>query len=365
MLSQFITGYTRHRSRISEVKPDALTMIRVPRLVYHLLYKVGAGSLDDLTYYHDVVFGWWARRRLRECRLFHGFSSYSLECMQVAGSRGAVLIWEGGCHPRAYQEVYSRESALAGIRLPPDFRENSSKRMEREIAMADAIIVTSESARSTYLSRGISESKLHVVRLGWEPSVFAGGSKKQKTDEVRLLFVGGVSLFKGMRYLLDAFVKLRGRYGSRVTLDIVGGLDRNASSLMRNLPEGVFLRGRKRQEELKECYSAADIFVFPSLIEGSAMVVYEAMGSGLPVVTTRMAGSVVRDGIDGFVVTPADSGQLAEKVAVLIDDSDLRERMGTSAKKWAMEFTWDAYRARFLTEVEKIYQKATAERVRH
>ena len=61
-------------------------------------------------------------------------------------------------------------------------------------------------------------------------------------------------------------------------------------------------------------YQQADIFVLPSIEEGSALVTYEAMACGLPVVTTPNAGSVVRDGVEGFIVSIRDPDALAERI---------------------------------------------------
>jgi len=73
-------------------------------------------------------------------------------------------------------------------------------------------------------------------------------------------------------------------------------------------------------------------------------VTYEALASGIPVITTPNAGSVVRDGVDGFIVPIRDVNALAEKIAQLADDSGLREQMGHSARARAEQFTWSRFR---------------------
>ena len=78
--------------------------------------------------------------------------------------------------------------------------------------------------------------------------------------------------------------------------------------------------------------AAADVFVFPSLFEGSAVVTYEALACGLPSVVTPDAGSVVRDGIEGFVVPPRDVDDLAAAMEQLGNDPELRARMAAAAR---------------------------------
>jgi alpha-maltose-1-phosphate synthase len=87
----------------------------------------------------------------------------------------------------------------------------------------------------------------------------------------------------------------------------------------------------------------ADVFVFPSLFEGSAVVTYEALACGLPSVVTPNAGSVVRDDVEGFVVPPSDVEALAGRMERLGLDPDLRAEMAARARVRALEFDWPRY----------------------
>jgi glycosyltransferase involved in cell wall biosynthesis len=89
--------------------------------------------------------------------------------------------------------------------------------------------------------------------------------------------------------------------------------------------------------------ASADVFVFPSLFEGSAVVTYEAMACGLPSVVTPNAGSVARDGVEGFEVPARDVSQLAERMARLGNDPELRARMSAAARRRAEAFDWPRY----------------------
>jgi len=90
-------------------------------------------------------------------------------------------------------------------------------------------------------------------------------------------------------------------------------------------------------------YQQADIFVFPSLEEGSALVTYEAMACGLPVVTTPNAGSLVRDGVEGFIVPIRDPDALAERMERLRANARLRQALGRAARMRVEEFTWEQH----------------------
>jgi glycosyltransferase involved in cell wall biosynthesis len=95
-------------------------------------------------------------------------------------------------------------------------------------------------------------------------------------------------------------------------------------------------------------FAAADVFVLPSLAEGSAETTYEALACGVPVVTTLEAGSVVRDGVDGWIVPSRDPDALANAIAEIVGDRQKRERMSRAARERARDYTWERYGERLL-----------------
>ena len=97
--------------------------------------------------------------------------------------------------------------------------------------------------------------------------------------------------------------------------------------------------------------AAADVFVFPSLFEGSAVVTYEALACGLPCVVTPNAGSVVRDGVEGFIVPPRNVAALAERMERLGSDPQLRAEYAAAARVRALEFDWQRYHAALITAI--------------
>jgi alpha-maltose-1-phosphate synthase len=101
--------------------------------------------------------------------------------------------------------------------------------------------------------------------------------------------------------------------------------------------------GRVSHAEMPARLRQADVFVFPSLFEGSAVVTYEALASGLPCLVTAEAGSVVRDGLEGFIVGARDVDVLAARMATLGRDRELRARMAGAARARALAFDWPRY----------------------
>ena len=119
---------------------------------------------------------------------------------------------------------------------------------------------------------------------------------------LRLLFVGHFGMRKGAWYLLQAMARLKHLPG--LTLTIIGK-QTVGSAYVAPVASMVQRLSHTPREQMPAVYHGADALVLPTLFEGSAMSTYEALASGLPVITTPNAGSIVRDGVDGFIVADA------------------------------------------------------------
>ncbi len=128
-------------------------------------------------------------------------------------------------------------------------------------------------------------------------------------------------------------------------LRLVGGSRSDLCFWHRGLPEGVDILGRLPHDKLPAVYAEADVFVFPSLFEGFAKVVLEAMASGLPVITTPNAcdAAAVIDGKNGFLTEPGDVAGLGVAMKRLQADLTLREAMSRAARDASIRYSWSAY----------------------
>ena len=104
----------------------------------------------------------------------------------------------------------------------------------------------------------------------------------------------------------------------------------------------IFL-GRVPRTEIKKEFQKADVFVLPTLAEGSATVVYEAMATGLPVITTKSAGSVIENGVDGIIIPERDPHALANAIERLVKDRSLRDKISENSRKTAAQLNEAAY----------------------
>ena len=97
----------------------------------------------------------------------------------------------------------------------------------------------------------------------------------------------------------------------------------------------VVFEGWRSQDELRQLYFESDACALASFLEGIPLALMEPMAMEIPCVATRITGipELIRDGVDGLLVTPSDERELADALALLIDDPALRRRLGQSARR--------------------------------
>lgn len=164
----------------------------------------------------------------------------------------------------------------------------------------------------------------------------------------QLLFVGQISPRKGLIDLLKA-IKIVIKKIPDVKLDIIGNVltkryfDTLISYTKTNkLEETINFVGYLNDKELKQKYSEATLFVFPSYEESQGIVLLEAMACGIPVVASNIGGIpfVVEDGKTGVLFECGNVEELAEQITVLLKDEKLRKKMGAAGRERAEEFSW-------------------------
>lgn len=170
----------------------------------------------------------------------------------------------------------------------------------------------------------------------------------------RILFLSNMIRSKGVSVLVDA-CRILGERGIPFRCSLVGALsaDYPGESLPAEIREKglegcVFYEGPRYGDEKWKAFSEADVFAFPTFYpdECFPLVVMEAMGAGLPVVTTAEGAlpEMVREGEDGFICPRQDPTALADALARLLSDPALRTRMGESGRtRYEMLFTLNRF----------------------
>lgn len=314
------------------------------RLLRRLASLDRRGNLEAAT---DSLYDSWASRQIVTSDIFHGWNHHCLRSLRVARGLGAVTFVErASSHILTAKALLEEEAARFGIPAP-SIPQSSIERALAELAEADHILVPSTFAQQSFLRHGFHPDKLTTIPFGVNCRRFTPAEKHD--DVFRVLFVGQISLRKGAQYLLQAWHSLA---LPQAELVMAGQVKPDMAKLLARLPlNGVKLLGYVT--DVTSLYHQASAFALPSIEEGSALVTYEAMACGIPVIVTYNTGSVARDGIDGFVIPVRDPDAIAQRILQLYQDKELRREMGQAARQRAQEHTWERYGQRLVAAYDK------------
>ena len=169
--------------------------------------------------------------------------------------------------------------------------------------------------------------------------------RQQPDRPLHVLSVGTVSLRKGVPYLLEAAQQ------SSACFRMVGAINLEQAGLDQ-LGTTIELTGRVPRSKIHDHYEWADVFVLPSICEGSATVIYEALAHALPVICTSNTGSIVRDGTDGFIIPIREADPIADLLEQLASEPDLYRSMSEAAlTRYRQDGTLEAYGRRLISSI--------------
>jgi glycosyltransferase involved in cell wall biosynthesis len=221
------------------------------------------------------------------------------------------------------------------------------QRKDQEIQLADHIFVASSITQASLLREGIAPEKISIIPYGAPIEYFQPAPKPDRT--FRALFVGQVGARKGVHYLLQAWKKLR---LPQAELMLVG-FNNFPQHWLDHLPSTVRYIPSVPHPQLNQYYSSANVFVFPSLVEGFGLVLTEAMACGIPIITTpNTAGpDIITNGVEGFIIPIRDPEALQEKIEWCYQHPAELAEMGWAARRKAEQLTWSRYQRQLSDKV--------------
>lgn len=338
----------RHFAGLSSSRVVRRWRFELPELAARAL--TGSGPLaDHLVMRRDAQFDRWvARHWASRGNVFWGFQGSCLESLRAARQAGVLAVAEfATAHVTAAIEILSAEAArhpewadsISNFHFPDWYRE----RLEHEPAAADFCIVASEFTRQSLLRVGVASAKIKVLPLGVDVHDFAC-APRSPDGPFRILFVGGIGQRKGIKYLLEAYQKMR---TPRTELVLAGPIAGSGKALATYSQCYTYLGRLDQRDVIREMHKA-HVLVLPSAFEGFGLVIPEAMATGMPVIasTHSIGPELIRDGQDGFVLEPDDVDGLAAKLDWLASHRTEAVQMGLEASGRANAMSWDAHAQR-------------------
>ena len=341
------------RRTIDEVPPSAIRARPWLALVRHASTKLRLPVEDRLIRVVLADFDRWASTQLPDSPVVTALSACATNTLSKAASRGSRIVCERGSwhileQKRVLHEEADRWGWPRGV-----FDPWVVDRELTEYDIVDRIFVPSSAAQRSFVRLGIPAARVARVSFGADLSTFSPPENDQR-DRKRVLCVAQVGLQKGHQYLVPAYRRVR-RPGSKLVL--IGDA---APAVVKRLgvPEddievvGTVARSRVAQE-----MRAAGIFVLASVHDGLALVIAQAMASGLPVVASEATGAedLITDGVEGFIVPPRDGDRLAEAIDKLMSDPELAQSMGAAGRRRIETLGgWDDYGRTALGEFSSV-----------
>ncbi len=294
---------------------------------------------------NTLLFDEYTLRRVPACDAFVAISGAGLKTGRRVQERGGRFVCDRGSTHQRYQERVLREEyerwGMEGDAKAPHI----AVREEEIYAAADAITVPSTMAKRSFVEMGVAAEKVHVIPYGVRLDRFERvGRAPAIKERFEAVFVGQVSLRKGVPYLLEAFARVQ---HPNKRLRVVGAMDARLEGILGRFPRGsVEFLGAVAQGRLPEILSGSHVLVLPSVEEGLALVQAQAMACGCPVLASTNTGAedLFTDGREGMIVPIGDVEALVGGMERLIGEAGLQEGMAVAAMERVRSLGgWDGY----------------------
>ncbi len=313
-----VDGIIVHRLFVHRSMPRVKHLFYIARVRRHLLQLIRQERIDVL-HWHDLTPNCWTTRTLKS---------------------HIPLVWTN--HSSNYLEYFETADGRAKIR--------------RWLGHADAIIGPSRELHEKSIATGVGPEWLHYISNGVDAAKFHPGipygviDKDYGLDAAQPIIICPRRLEpkNGVEHFIRAIPLVRARHPQVQFLIAGGGFPEERGRFEDMLREagqsrGVVFSGNVPNTVMPMFYALSTIACLPSLMEATSISGLEAMASGLPLVGTRVGGipEIIEDGESGLLVEPRDHGQIASAFLRLLEDPELRRRLGEGARsRVEREFAW-------------------------
>ncbi len=354
LISWFAGSEVARGRSVEGIPPRAVIENPWPLLKLRLLQKLSPG--EGRWFAANQEFDGWVAKRLAltKSRIFVGTETCALQSFEIGKKKGLKLILDcPGIESRLRDELAKQAAREFQLDEPsPSDSLEVLQLKETEITLADYLLVYSGVHRESLLRNGATASKIIEIPLWadcdfWHPPP---ASRVAAQSGLKVLYAGGISLRKGVPYLLAA----ASQCGSAVELTLVGNVADEIRPLLVKFRNHRLLPYQQRAG-LRDLYWASDILVLPSLGESWGFVALEAMLCGLPVIVTENCGTPVPD--ESWRVPAMDSRHIAERLLLYASDRSLCRAHGETATAFARQFTAERYRKQLAGFFQKVFDE--------
>lgn len=261
-------------------------------------------------------------------------------------------------HARYQERILSAEHERLGLKFD-GFPPYELSRRCSEYEEADAIICPSRAVKRSFIAEGISEDKVWVVPYGFSPPADEASytTQSKRDDNFTVVYVGSLSVRKGIRYLIEGFTALD---HPKKRLVLVGPKTEQSGIDDLKLSSDIEFTGVLKGANLENAYRQADVFIQPSLEEGLSLVLGEALAHGLPIIATRESGveELFVDGTCGYHIESRSAQAITKSLKNLAEDSEIKKALAEcSQERASLLGGWEQSGENLVTALKQICGK--------
>jgi hypothetical protein len=332
------------RREVPDFLDRPIETVQFPEMVNLAARRLGVGDVRrhriwewaETTFDHIVAARWAGK-----APCIYGCEHASVETFRKQKQAGGYnILWQVIAHHQTMTRLL-REEMDACPSMTTAYQSELfatlpriNARKDEQYQDADLIVTNSEFARQTFIEAGLPANKVKSVQTGCPP-VLLGAIEERQLAPMIFLSAGSQSVRKGIPYLLDAWRRLQPVAGAELWL--VGQMEL-PPVLLKNLPANVVIKPPVPRDELETILRRASVLVLPTLGEGVAHIMLEALSAGLMIVTTENSGcgDLVEDGVNGWKIPIRDSNALGDRLSWCLDHcSEVAEMQRQSQRKAA------------------------------
>jgi glycosyltransferase involved in cell wall biosynthesis len=272
----------------------------------------------------------------------YGMEHSSLETFRRQKEKGGFcLLRQVMAHAKSVAAIHRRfksaNSEVPYYELMESEMDQIVARKEAEYELADLIVANSDFVRDSFIEAGIDAKKVIAIPTGCPEPSGRYARSGMGNRSLRFLFAGNLSYRKGIVNLLAAWKELN--IGERAQLHLAGPIEMQSLDL--NLA-GVQYHGALSFGELQKLYLETDVFVLPTMLEGLAHVILEALSVGLPIITTKESGcgALIQNQRNGLLIKSNDTQELQLALGWCLENREKLPHMGQEsllqAKNWSV-----------------------------
>jgi glycosyltransferase involved in cell wall biosynthesis len=344
-LNQLITSYPIWKIyKYYNIKKKKIITIFIKEIIERILLKLNLQKyLSFILYCTNLYFQYLSSSKVnfKSTTIIVGWAGFSLKSFKKYKNYKLIKILERGSSHILYQSNILLEE-YKKFNLKYSFDQKLIIKELEEYDIADYISVPSKFAEDSFIQEGFKKEKLITIPYGVDLKYFF---PKKKTENIfRFIYVGSISIRKGVIYTLKAFEELNLR---EAELILVGQIDYEISNIIQKYKKNKNIKfiGLVNQNNLVEFYNKCDVFVISSIEDGFAMVILQALACGLPVICTVNSGGseLIVDGKNGYIVPIRDVEKLKFRMLDLYNNKKRLIKMKEVLLLNRSTYSWNTY----------------------